>query len=60
MRHPAKGYSGPLSRSLLAFHSMVTEVRRALRDLIEINAAVIFMDNQAQRMRKDQKVIADM
>lgn len=35
LRHQLIGYTGPLSRNLLAFHSITTAVRESVRDLIE-------------------------
>ena len=53
MLHPAKGYSGPLSRQILAFHSLVTELRLRLRDLLEMNIAVMFLEGDVERIRED-------
>ena len=53
MLHPAKGYSGPLSRQLLAYHSLITEVRLCLRDLLEMNLAVMFLEADVERIRED-------
>jgi hypothetical protein len=36
MDHPKCGWSGPLSRELLAYHSMVSAIRIHLRDLLEM------------------------
>ncbi len=35
LRHEANGYTGPLSKNLLAFRSLASETRSANRDLIE-------------------------
>lgn len=54
LRHKPIGYTGPLSQNLLAFHSLLSEARKADRDLIEVVAVNMFMSNQAERKnRKD-------
>ncbi|KAL2168619.1 hypothetical protein VTG60DRAFT_7105 [Thermothelomyces hinnuleus] len=53
LRHQANGYTGPLSKNLLAFRSLVSEVRLADRDLIEAILAHMFMYAQAKRQRDD-------
>ncbi|KAK4168046.1 protein MKT1 [Cladorrhinum sp. PSN259] len=53
MRHEAFGYTGPLSKSLLAFRSLASEVRSADRDLVEGILAFTFMVAQADRKRDD-------
>lgn len=53
LRHQANGYTGPLSKNLLAFRSLVSEVRSADRDLIEAIVASMFMYAQAKRNRDD-------
>ena len=51
LRHQANGYTGPLSKNLLAFRSLVSEVRSADRDLMEAILASMFMYAQAKRNR---------
>lgn len=53
LRHQANGYTGPLSKNLLAFRSLVSEVRSADRDLVEAILAHMFMYAQAKRQRED-------
>lgn len=53
LRHREIGYTGPLSKNLLAFRSLVCEVRTADRDLIEAVIASMFMFAQANRHRDD-------
>jgi hypothetical protein len=53
LRHQANGYTGPLSKNLLAFRSLVSEVRSADRDLIEALLASMFLYAQAKRNRDD-------
>lgn len=66
LRHEANGYTGPLSKNLLAFRSLVSEVRSADRDLIEAILAFMFLYAQAKRNRDDgwelshQYVLNDM
>ncbi|MCJ1288797.1 hypothetical protein MMC34_000326 [Xylographa carneopallida] len=53
VRHHAIGYSGPLNRQLLAFQSIVSEVRASLRDLIEMSLVSLFLEGHADRDRND-------
>lgn len=53
LRHQATGYTGPLSKNLLAYRSLVSEIRSANRDLIEVILASIFLYAQANRKRDD-------
>jgi len=53
LRHQANVYTGPLSKNLLAFRSLVSEVRSADRDLVEAILAHMFMYAQAKRNRDD-------
>ncbi|KAJ4302209.1 hypothetical protein N0V88_002345 [Collariella sp. IMI 366227] len=53
LRHQANGYTGPLSKNLLSFRSLVSEVRSADRDLIEAIVASMFLWAQAKRNRDD-------
>ena len=53
IRHHAIGYSGPLNRQLLAFQSLVAEVRTSLRDLVEMSLVSLFLEGDADRDRKD-------
>ncbi|KAK1829641.1 protein MKT1 [Podospora conica] len=53
LRHKANGYTGPLSKNLLCFRSLASEVRSADRDLIEALVASMFLYAQADRKRTD-------
>jgi len=53
LRHESNGYTGPLSKNLLNFRSLVSEVRSADRDLIEALVASMFLSAQAKRSRDD-------
>jgi len=53
LRHQSNGYTGPLSKNLLAFRSLVSEVRSADRDLVEAILASMFLYAQAKRERDD-------
>ena len=53
IRHHAIGYSGPLNRQLLAFQSIVSEVRESLRDLVEMSLVSLFLEGDAERERDD-------
>lgn len=47
--HGAIGYTGPLSRHLLAYHQMAAAVRGALRDLVEMHACNMLVSGAAER-----------
>lgn len=53
LQHKAIGYSGPLSRQLLCYRSLVSEVRSALRNLVEVVLASMLLSGDAERDRKD-------
>ncbi|KAK4204315.1 temperature dependent protein affecting M2 dsRNA replication-domain-containing protein [Triangularia verruculosa] len=53
LRHESYGYTGPLSKSLLAFRSLASEVRAADRDLVEAILVTTFVTAQADRRRDD-------
>jgi hypothetical protein len=53
VRHAPTGYTGPLNKTLLVFHSLSSTVRDAGRDLIEAIVASMFMYAQAKRERDD-------
>ena len=50
VEHDKIGYTGPLSRSLLAYHQVAAVVRGALRDLIETHAGYMFMSGSVRRV----------
>ncbi|KGQ01780.1 hypothetical protein PAAG_11503 [Paracoccidioides lutzii Pb01] len=53
IRHKSIGYSGPLSRQLLSFRSLICAVRSSLRDLIEVVLASLLLNGDADRERTD-------
>ncbi|KMP08855.1 hypothetical protein CIRG_08536 [Coccidioides immitis RMSCC 2394] len=53
IRHKSIGYSGPLSRQLLSFHSLIYAIRSTLRDLIEVILAGLLLSGEACRDRSD-------
>jgi hypothetical protein len=53
LRHNAIGYTGPLSKNLLAFHSLIKAVRETDRDLVEAITASMFLNGQVSRERSD-------
>jgi hypothetical protein len=56
LRHKEEGYTGPLSKNLLAFYSIISAVREADRDLVEAITASMFMFAQADRVNaRDDK-----
>jgi hypothetical protein len=52
-QHQEIGYTGPLSRHLLAYHSMITAVKRSLRDLAEVCLTTLLLNGDADRRRDD-------
>ncbi|KAK5119019.1 hypothetical protein LTR62_000230 [Meristemomyces frigidus] len=48
-RHRQIGYTGPLSRHLLAFHQMAAAVRTSMRDLLEMHACAMLMSGVFKR-----------
>lgn len=56
--HPARGYSGPLSRHLLAYYSVISAMQAALRDLMEMSAVTMFLEGYVDRERDDWMDIA--
>jgi hypothetical protein len=59
LRHANIGYTGPLSKNFLAFHTLIKAVRETNRDLLEAIAASMFLSNQANRLGGDGKVRDD-
>ncbi|KAH8908699.1 PIN domain-like protein [Coniochaeta sp. PMI_546] len=53
LRHESIGYTGPLSKNLLHFRSLASEVRSADRDLTEAILASTFLRGQSERERDD-------
>ena len=53
LRHEEAGYTGPLSKNLLHFRSLVSEARSSDRDLLEAILASMFLFAQAERKRDD-------
>jgi Temperature dependent protein affecting M2 dsRNA replication len=49
LRHKETGYTGPLSKNLLAYHSIISAVRDADRDLVEAIIVSMFMFAHADR-----------
>lgn len=53
LRHQQIGYTGPLSKNLLHFRTLASEVRLADRDLTEAIVASNFLHAQSKRQRED-------
>ncbi|KAK2744408.1 hypothetical protein FQN57_004305 [Myotisia sp. PD_48] len=53
IQHKPIGYSGPLSRQLLSFRSLVSAVRSTLRDQIEVILVTMFLNGEVNRARDD-------
>ena len=58
-KHDTIGYTGPLSRHLLAYHQMVAAVRNSLRDIAEMHACNMLLSGSALRLR-DLKQYGDL
>lgn len=48
-KHHTIGYTGPLSRHLLAYHQLAASVRGSLRDLVEMHACNLFLSGSVAR-----------
>lgn len=53
LHHQPKGYSGPLSRHLLSYNSIVSSLQASLRDLVEMSLATMFLEGHVDRERSD-------
>ncbi|KAI9820963.1 MAG: hypothetical protein M1832_003435 [Thelocarpon impressellum] len=53
LRHKSIGFTGPLSRNLLAHHSFISALRNSLRDLVEIVLTNLLLNGDADRNRDD-------
>lgn len=53
LRHQSRGYRGPLSRHLLAYHSIASTLHSSLRDSLEISLATMFLKGHVDRARDD-------
>jgi len=53
LRHQNLGYTGPLSKNFLSFHSIIKEVRETDRDLLEGVLASLLLNGQGERPRDD-------
>jgi len=53
IHHNPKRWSGPLSRHLLAYQSIISNVHTSLRDLIEMILAAMFLEGLVDRDRED-------
>ena len=49
IRHKAIGYTGPLSRNLLAFNAFTKAMTRSLRNIVEMVLASLLMNADAER-----------
>lgn len=59
-RHRAIGYTGPLSRHLLAYHQVAAAVRGALRDLVETHACNMFLAGSVVRRIDKPTMFTDL
>lgn len=54
LNHKSIGYTGPLSRHLLAYHQMAAAVRNSLRDLLEVHANNMELSGAVDRKLQPQ------
>ena len=59
-QHGAIGYTGPLSRHLLAYHQVTAAVRGALRDLVEVHACNMFLAGSVKRQIGPPMMFTDL
>jgi len=52
LRHRVIGYTGPLSRHLLAYHSLISAVRNDLHDLADVCLTTMLLNGDGERNRK--------
>lgn len=53
LRHQPRGYTGPLSRHLLSYYSIISSLHASLRDLLEMSLVTLFLGGHANRERDD-------
>lgn len=53
LRHKPQGYTGPLSRHLLSYYSIISSLHGALRDLLEMSLVTMFLGGHIDRERDD-------
>lgn len=49
LQHKAIGYTGPLNRHMLAYHSIIDAVRKTDRDLAEVSLTTLLLNGDASR-----------
>ncbi len=57
LRHNAIGFTGPLSKHLLGYNSMIAAVRRNLRDVLEMSLVTLLLNGDADREKVDLTAI---
>lgn len=58
LQHKSIGYSGPLSRQLLCYRSLISAVRSTLRNLIEVILTGLLLNGDASRDRNDWSTLS--
>lgn len=53
LRHKPQGYTGPLSRHLLSYYSVISSLHSTLRDLLEMSLVTMFLGGHIDRERDD-------
>lgn len=53
LRHKPQGYTGPLSRHLLSYYSIISSLHGTLRDLLEMSLVTMFLGGHIDRERDD-------
>jgi len=51
LRHGTIGYTGPLSKNLLSFYSIISAIRESDRDLVEAVSSSMFLTANADRLQ---------
>ena len=53
IHHQPRGYSGPLSRHMLSYYSVISTMQASLRDLVEMSVGTMFLEGYVDRERDD-------
>lgn len=57
IKHKKIGFTGPLSRHLLAYHSIVSAVRNSQRDLVEMTLCTMLMNGAVARDIEERTLV---
>jgi hypothetical protein len=56
LHHNPIGFTGPLSRHLLGYNSIINAVRSTMRDLVEVSATHLLLGGFAKREQDIPKI----